>query len=106
MFCRDQLVELRESYDKIKKIDAEVIAISTEKPIDIKRTIEALGFQYPVLYDTASAVPRLYGVDQDGTAIPSTFVLDKSGKIRWTYIATEDHDQPSMAQIIEQLEAL
>lgn len=106
MFRREQLVELRESDEQIKGLGAEVLAVSTEKPVDIERTVRHLGFEFPVLYDTAALMPLQYGVDNDGTAIPSTFVLDKTGVIRWQYIASEDHDQPSMDQIIAQLEAL
>lgn len=96
---------MRESYDQIKDLNTEVLAISTEKPVDIKLTIERLGFEYPVLYDTAAIVPKLYGVEDDGAAIPSTFLLDKTGSIRWQYVGDE-HDQPSMSQVIAELEAL
>ena len=96
---------MRESYDQIKDLNTEVLAISTEKPVEIKLTIERLGFEYPVLYDTAGIVPKQFGVEKEGSAIPSTFLLDKTGAIRWEYIGDE-HDQASISLIITKLEAL
>lgn len=104
--CRERLVELRVSYDQIKNLGAEVLAVSTQKPVNFAQTVKELGFEYPVLYDTVAAVPQQYGVYSEGAAVPSTFLLDKTGVIRWKYVAADEHDLPSMRLIIDQLEAL
>jgi peroxiredoxin len=39
-------------------------------------------------------------------AIPSTFVLDEEGIVRWAYVGENIEDRPSAKQILEALEAL
>jgi len=39
-------------------------------------------------------------------ATPSTFVLDRTGKIRWQHIGETVYDRPSNEEIIDQLRKL
>jgi len=39
-------------------------------------------------------------------ATPSTFVLDRTGKIRWQHIGKTVYDRPSNEEIIDQLKKL
>ena len=48
----------------------------------------------------------VYNLWEDGMATPSTFVLDRTGKIRWQYIGKTVYDRPSNEEIIDQLKKL
>jgi len=47
-----------------------------------------------------------YNLWEDGMATPSTFVLDRTGKIRWQHIGKTFYDRPSSEEIIDQLRKL
>tara|TARA_B100000745_G_scaffold205765_1_gene136031 strand:+ start:969 stop:1142 length:174 start_codon:yes stop_codon:yes gene_type:complete len=48
----------------------------------------------------------VYNLWEDGMATPSTFVLDRTGKIRWQHIGKTFYDRPSNEEIIDQLRKL
>tara|TARA_Y100000758_G_scaffold35431_2_gene23196 strand:- start:546 stop:719 length:174 start_codon:yes stop_codon:yes gene_type:complete len=48
----------------------------------------------------------VYNLWEDGMAAPSTFVLDRTGKIRWQHIGKTVYDRPSNEEIIDQLKKL
>ncbi len=71
--------------------------------------MEALGLEFPILYDTGKIVINGYEVfNQNGTGrtTPSTFIVDKEGNIRWKYIGRSYTDRPSNSKIIEELDKL
>ena len=100
---------MREDYDTIRGLDAEVLAVSTDALSGAERAIEYLDLGFPILFDPEAEVVRHYGVYnllQDRLATPSTFIIDKNGDVRWKYIGRSYTDRPSTQQIIAQLEAL
>jgi peroxiredoxin len=102
-------VELQEDYKEIKGLKADIIAISTDDLSGASYVVEGLGLEFPILYDPATDVVREYGVFDllgDGIAAPATFVLDRTGKIRWQYVGKRIGDRPSNKEIIDQLRKL
>ena len=109
MYCRQQLVELREDYEKFQALGAQILAVSTDDLSQAEYAVERLGLQFPILQDLEGRVSIKYGVFDllnDGVAAPSTFLLDKDGAIRWQYIGKSKSDRPSNSQIIRQLQGL
>jgi peroxiredoxin len=106
---REKLVELREGYQKIMGLDAEVLAISTDDLQDAESVVERLVLDFPILYDSGATVVREYGIydlNHDSLASPSTFVIDKSGEIRWKHIGEGRYDRATNQQIIDALQEL
>ena len=100
---------MREDYDTIRGLDAEVLAVSTDQSWGAERAVEYLDLGFPILFDPEAEVVRGYGVYnllRDRLATPSTFIIDKNGDIRWKYIGRNYNDRPTNDQIIAQLEAL
>ena len=100
---------MRENYDTIRGLDAEVLAVSTDELYGAEWAIENLDLGFPILFDPEAEVVRRYGVYnllRDRLATPSTFIIDKKGNVRWKYIGRRYNDRPSNQQIIAQLEAL
>ncbi len=62
---------------------------------------------FPILYNPNKTVPQEYGVfnRDNGLAIPATFIIDKSGVIRWKYVGGT-YDRPAADVVIEALNAV
>ena len=100
---------MREDYNTIRGLDAEVLAVSTDRLSGAERAVDYLDLGFPILFDPDAKVVQSYGVYDllnDGYATPSTFIIDKDGNVRWKYIGRNYYDRPTNQQIIAQLEAL
>ncbi len=66
-----------------------------------------MGLEFPILYDESGDVVRSYDVfnQRTGYAVPSTFIVDTEGAVRWEFIGSDSHRTPTR-DIIEQLELL
>ncbi len=109
MYCRAQLGELRDEYQAIRDLNAQVLAISTDDLAQAQVVVDRLGLPFPILYNPQGGVVRAYGVFSllhDGLATPSTFIIDQQGRIRWSYVAQHIGDRATVAQIMEQLRLL
>ncbi len=60
---------------------------------------------YRMLYDPDLALVEKWGIRSD-LAIPTTIILDESGRIRWAYVGTSIEDRPSAEELILQVEKL
>ena len=102
-------MQLQGDYEEITGLQTDIIAISTDDLSQASYVAESLRLDFPILYDPAADVVREYGVYNlwgDGMATPSTFVLDRTGKIRWQHIGKIVYDRPSNEEIIDQLKKL
>ena len=93
-------------YDAISAKGAEVLAVSDDDLSMASYAVEALGLEFPILYDTELAVIRGYEVfnlNGTGRTTPATFIVDKQGVIRWKYIGRNYSDRPSNGRIIDEL---
>ena len=101
---------MQKDYSTITDLDAEIIAISNDKLDRAQYAVDALGLEFPILSNPSADVIEAYGVynlHNNGYAAPATFLIDKQGNIRWTYIGRTSYtDRPSNAQIIKRLQEL
>ena len=87
-------------------LDTEVLAVSTDELRGAASVVERLGLEFPILYDPEAMVVREYGVYnllRDSLATPSTFVIDKSGDVRWMHIGESRYDHATNQEIIDAL---
>ena len=97
---------MQQEYETIRDLDAEVVAISTDKLSGAAYLMEALGLEFPILYDPEATVVTDYGVFdllKDGLATASTFLIDKEGNIRWKYVGQHIDDRVSAQQVVTEL---
>ena len=102
-------MELQEDYDLIKSLQADILAISTDDLSGAAYAVDGLGLEFPILYDPEASVVKEYGVYDllgDGIAAPATFLLDRTGKVRWMYVGKRINDRPSNREIISRLKVL
>jgi peroxiredoxin len=62
----------------------------------------------PLLCDPDLKVISAYGVAMEGKdiAVPSTFVIDRTGAIRWRYVGENMRDRPTAQQLIDKVAQL
>ena len=108
--CPTELGELAESYEKIKKLGAEIISVSTDTVFvhkawhDKSKTIKKIKF--PMLADPARRVCRSYGtlIEEEGLSLRATFIINPNQEIK----AFEFHDNNigrSIDELIRKLQA-
>ncbi|HZE71495.1 MAG TPA: redoxin family protein [Pyrinomonadaceae bacterium] len=62
----------------------------TEKKVEnVRREVASLGIRYPVVTDNDYETWRAYRVE----AWPTVFVLDKTGRVRWTHVGEGAYDE-------------
>lgn len=108
--CPTELGELADQYDEFKKLNAEIISVSTDTAFvhkawhDNSQTISKIKF--PMLADPARRVCTDYGtlIDEEGLSLRATYIIDPEGKIK----AYEFHDNSigrSAKELIRKLQA-
>lgn len=106
--CPTELGELADSHEQFKKLNAEVISVSTDTAFvhkawhDNSETIAKI--KYPMLADPARRVTGSYGtlIAQDGLSLRATFVIDPEGVVK----AYEFHDNSIGRSTVELLRKL
>ena len=102
-------MELTESYEDIKALNAEVLAVSTDNLADSQWVIDNVGLTFPILYDPEVTTIADYGVFNllgDELAASATFIIDMDGVIRWFHAAEDLEDQVPTSTVLEQLRLL
>ncbi len=77
--CRQEMPMLDEIYQRYQKIGFALLGVNIDD--DRRRAekmIETLGISFPVLFDDAKEVSRMYNVD----AMPVTYLIDREGTVR------------------------
>ncbi len=106
LYCRDQLIELRNHHREIMAQDAVVLAVSTDNLDGAKYAVETFAAPYAILYDVTTQVPRQYNVFNlhgDNLASASIFIIDKTGQLRFKEVGEVYTHQVSSAKIIAEI---
>ena len=131
-YCNLQMRAMHERLSDIKKLGAQLAAISPEVPGDTSSSDETESLPYPVLSDHDSRVATQYGVawnvpelildhmrndrklglaDINGgngsvLPIPATFVLDRQGIVTWRFVDVDYRRRAEPDDIVEALREL
>ena len=100
-------MELQRHYSDFRQLGAEMYAISVDAPVGSKVFVNNNGLEFPVLSDQSRETIMAYGVHDRllDIAKPSTFIIDRSGEIRWKFIGDTTH-RTNIDNIIQELESL
>ncbi len=117
-YCSTQTSRLISRYKDIAAHDAEVVLIyPVAKEAESSKLDEFLKATKEKLNDPGTEVPFPLFLDVDLVAVeelqiraslskPATYILDKNGKTRFSYVGNSVEDRPSVDAIIEQLNQL
>jgi peroxiredoxin len=90
--CRQEMPLLDKLHDQYRKVGFTLLGISIDQ--DKRQAAgmaRSLGVRFPILYDDDQRVSRVY----DLRGMPSTFVVDRNGRIRHVHIGYKqgyEHD--------------
>lgn len=119
--CNLQLAAFEQDYEKFRKLNSELVGISTDAPEEAKKTLEEANNTFPLLLDPASKVIESYDIkvekrelidipakmyNKKDYAMPSIFIVDKEGILRYKYVGTSYRDRPTNELILTELKKL
>lgn len=88
--CTAELCEIRDDLASFQNENVALVAISCDSIFTQRAFSEAQKYSFPVLSDfwPHGEVSKLYGVFKEdrGCAIRGTFIIDKSGILRWQVV--------------------
>lgn len=90
-FCNVHLSEIQSIESKILKLGYQIIAISTDKPDKLNETKDKNSLNYTLLSDPNCEVAAKFGIafwagENWKLPVPSLYVIDKSGKIKFAHV--------------------
>jgi thiol-disulfide isomerase/thioredoxin len=101
--CRNTLPFVKSWNDRYREKGLTVIGVHSpefdeeRKVENLRREVSSLGISYPVVTDNDYQTWKAYNVE----AWPTTFLLDKQGRIRWMHVGEGDYDKAE--QLIQKL---
>ncbi len=92
--------------------DVKFVSIGTDKARPIKKLADKEDYKFSIIADEQAKISKEYNVfgkpiDYEvikfELAIPSTYLINRSGKIVWRYIGTKT-DRPKIQEILEAID--
>ncbi len=94
--CMEQLNEFAPATAKFKKLEVDIVAVSTDTTAGLKETfpdfsLNAKQFPFPLVSDARLQVFKAYRAydDFEETPLHGTFLIDAKGRVRWQDISYE-----------------
>jgi thiol-disulfide isomerase/thioredoxin len=78
--CRTSIPHLNQIYAKYKAMGLQIVGITDENEATVKKFQKQIPMDYSVAINTPGSIFEQFGIQ----AIPTAFLVDKSGKIVWT----------------------
>ena len=88
------------------------LAIAGQWPRELRGYAEKNGITFPLLVDKTRNVIKSYGVyhwlslEAYNIARPATFIIDRTGTIRYMYISSHQFDLARQSEILESLKEI
>ena len=97
--CREEMPSMNRAWHKVKD-DVSMLAINVGEDEDTIFIFSAdYPIDFPVLLDSSGAVIREWPVK----GLPTTFVLDREGNIRYTAVGAREWDDDALLEIVKGL---
>jgi peroxiredoxin len=105
--CTKEMCALRDSFDELKKYDAQVLGASVDGPFANKIFTENRHLNFPVLSDYKREVINKYGIVMENlgplegykAAKRSIFIIDRNGKIQYKWISDNPLIEPNYQEV-------
>ena len=103
--CTSEMCTLRDSMSELKKVNANVLGVSTDTFFALKAWADAHTFGFPLLSDYNREVIPKYGVtnpDMIGLkniAKRAVFVIDRSGVVRHSEVLDDARNEPDYTKL-------
>ncbi len=92
--CKEEFAELEKTRVAYEGKGLKVIAVSVDQgsSTKVQAFVAAQGSQFPVVHDHDAKISALYGVG----GLPSTYLIDNSGKVIWSLTGSFLEDSAAM----------
>ena len=100
--CRREMPSMQRLYEKYRDRGLVVVAVNQFEDPDLVFEFSgrlSLEPTFPILFDRESRIAEQYKV----VGLPSTYLLDKDGKIHFKAIGGREFDHPEVEKLIESL---
>jgi peroxiredoxin len=100
--CIKEMPTLEQLHKTLAPKGLNVIAVSTDLPKDsalIRQFGERLHLTFPLLHDRSGGMEKLYEIE----GYPTTFIIDKQGRIREKFLAARDWTDPGLIAELQKL---
>ena len=88
--CSGEMCAMRDDFPEVTRDDVELLTVSVDSGFVLRTWAERDHFNFGMLSDfwPHGAVAKSYGVfdDEKGIATRGTFIIDKSGVVRWKVV--------------------
>ena len=101
-WCRPCLVEMpsmAKLHERFSKQGLQMVAISDEDLETVRAHARRKGYPFTVLVDPERTLAARLGIQ----GVPTTFILDKEGRLIYQHVGTSDWDSTEVRQKIEAL---
>lgn len=116
-YCATYTAQLATKYEEIRAAGAELLLVYPTRETDEARVLEFTdavneileeegegALPFPVFLDRGLAATVRFNLTGDITK-PSTFVLDRTGVVRYAHVGVAPDDRPSVERVMEELRA-
>jgi thioredoxin-dependent peroxiredoxin len=105
---REQLDYLKDSYDRIKFHNADVLVVSTGDEVFNRRLVHDMRLPFHILSDSSCKVLKLYDIYNkfDTLVGPMLFIINSAGLINFFYDGKNPEDIVDTADVIRMLHEL
>ena len=110
--CTSEMCAFRDSSSELNEVSATVLGVSVDTFFALKAWSDAQSLNFPLLSDFNKDVIRQYGVvnpDMIGLkniAKRATFVIDRSGVVRYREVLEDARNEPDYARVKQALASL
>jgi len=98
--CRAEMPSMEILYKRYKDQGLEILAVDIgENANTVRQFVQKNNYSFPVLLDTTKQTSAIYGVE----AIPTTYIIDRNGKIIGRIIGSINWDTQQIFNAFEKL---
>ena len=98
--CREELPAFEELYQEYQDMGVEILAVNVDDEAEKANVLlQDIEVSFPVLFDTAGDVSKLYDVN----AMPTTVLVDRDGNVRLLHPGYRKGDEKKYEKAIKML---
>jgi len=91
--CRAEMPSMETLYQQFNAQGLEILAVDIgEDALMVRQFVKSNGYNFPILLDSDSKISSIYGIE----AIPTTYIIDREGKIIGSVIGSIKWDNPKV----------
>jgi peroxiredoxin len=106
--CTAQLCDISDEYDLFEKAGVTVLPISVDSTASLREYRSKYNMKTHLVSDFRRDISRAYGVlnDEKYYSNRAYFLVDRSGRIRWSFVEEKNGNKRTNAELLDQISKL